>query len=423
MRKFVAKRIRFQNGERLSVLQVVNGLPVHEVTLYLGTFRTKGRASNTIHTGPCRSLALLYNHLESVGIDLLGRLQKGQFLTIPELERIAALAQYRFDNLDDVECETSSSNVVSIHKIALRRKRQVPAVKSVAVGTQASRIRYIGNYLEFLAKYIATELDDDSKKIQLEGEMSRALASFREHIPAVPNRATLDARIGLSEEEQERVLAIVHPDSSQNPWKRRYVRVRNWLIIVLLLASGMRRGELLGLQIGDIHQNEPKIRIIRRADAEEDSRLNQPGTKTNDREIELRTSIMKVLWSYINKERRSIRAARSIPQVFVSDEGEAFSAASVDKLFAQLRQACPGLPMQLTSHVLRHTWNERFSEQAELMGLTDTIEERARNTQQGWSDNSNMAATYTRRRIAAKGRAVSLKLQEKLDEQLSYDEQ
>jgi len=70
----------------------------------------------------------------------------------------------------------------------------------------------------------------------------------------------------------------------------------------------------------------------------------------------------------------------------------------------------------LTSHVMRHTWNERFSEQAELMGLTDAAEEKARNEQQGWTDNSRSAAVYTRRHASRKGRELSLKLQERLDD-------
>jgi integrase len=78
--------------------------------------------------------------------------------------------------------------------------------------------------------------------------------------------------------------------------------------------------------------------------------------------------------------------------------------------------------MTLTSHVMRHTWNERFSEQAEAMGLSESAEEKARNTQQGWSDNSKMAATYTRRHTAKKGREISLKLQERLDDKLNRRE-
>lgn len=35
MERFIAKRVRFRNGERHSVLGRPGGLPVHEATLYL----------------------------------------------------------------------------------------------------------------------------------------------------------------------------------------------------------------------------------------------------------------------------------------------------------------------------------------------------------------------------------------------------
>jgi integrase len=124
---------------------------------------------------------------------------------------------------------------------------------------------------------------------------------------------------------------------------------------------------------------------------------------------------MRAVWSYINQQRKKIKAARKHPQLIVTDDGQPMSLTTADKIFRQLREACPGLPVTLTSHVMRHTWNERFSEQAELLGLTDAVEEKARNEQQGWTDNSKSAATYTRRHASRKGRAVALKLQEQLD--------
>jgi integrase len=144
-------------------------------------------------------------------------------------------------------------------------------------------LRYIADYLEFISNYVGAGLSRPDRR-NLKEDTERALAAFREHIPEVSKRAKLGARVGLSEEEQARVVAVVRPGSSINPWKRGFVRRRNWLIIVLLLATGMRRGELLGLQIGDILPNQPKLRILRRADAKEDSRTHQPNTKTHDRE-------------------------------------------------------------------------------------------------------------------------------------------
>lgn len=424
MQKFIAKRIRFRNGERLSVLQVPGGLPVHEVTLFLERFRRRGRAANTIHAA-CSCLALLYRELSVAKVDLLGRLQQGRFLALPELERLASAAQYRVVELDtgEEDVDRKRPNVIHISRIGFHRSKDKTSAErsSVDVATQATRIRYIAEYLNFLSGYIGAGLPMQQQR-ELERETSAALGVFRVHAPRVSNRAKLDARVGLSVEEQEQLLSVVHPASLSNPWKRGFVRQRNWLIVVLLLATGMRRGELLGLQIGDLNPSQPKLRILRRADSAQDIRRFQPNTKTHDREVELTPAVMKALWSHINIERRNVKAARRVPQIFVSDEGAPLSIPTVHKLFIQLRKACPGLAGELTSHVLRHTWNERFSEQAEALGISPNDEERARNTQQGWSDNSAMAATYTRRRTAQKGREISLKLQEKLDEQLDTNE-
>jgi hypothetical protein len=69
MLKYVAKRIRFRNGKRYSVLSVPNGLPVHEVAVYLDKYRRKGRAANTIHF-VCCSLALLFRELDKAKVKL-----------------------------------------------------------------------------------------------------------------------------------------------------------------------------------------------------------------------------------------------------------------------------------------------------------------------------------------------------------------
>jgi len=414
MPNFVAKRIRFQNGERHSVLTRPRGLPVHEATLYLAKYRKRGRAANTIH-GVCMALALLYRELAKANIDLLQRLRQGQFLTSSEISRLADAAQYRVADLSYENAnEENGSNVVHIKRIRMRRKSSVEELKAVSVATQATRLRYIADYLEFLTMYVGATLSM-RMRTELTSESERALRSLRAQVPPVSKRAMLGARQGLSKENQDHLLTKINPDSPDNPWQRGFVRQRNWLIVVLLLATGMRRGELLGLQIRDLDQRSPKLRIMRRADASEDPRRIQPNTKTNDREVELRPAIMRIVWAYINHHRKKIKAARKYPQLIVADDGQPLSLKSIDKMFRQLRGACPGLPVTLTSHVMRHTWNERFSEQAELLGLTDAVEEKARNEQQGWTDNSKSAATYTRRHTNKKGRELSLKLQEQLD--------
>ncbi len=406
MTNFVAKRVMFRNGERHSILSRPGRLPVHEATLYLAGYRKRGLAANTIH-GVCMTLALLYRELATADIDLLQRLRQGQFLTAQELNRLVDATQYWLADLSDEDAEQQgSSNVIDIKRIRIRRKSAVEETRSVRVATQSTRLRYIADYLGFLATYIGAALSAPLRK-ELALESDRALEALRAEIPRVSKRVKLGSREGLSKQDQDRLLRVVDPNSPDNPWQRGFVRERNWLIVVLLLATGMRRGELLGLQIRDLDQRFPKLRIIRRADTSEDPRRIQPNAKTNDRELELRPAIMRSVWSYINHHRRKIKAARKFPQLIVADDGQPLSLKSIDKIFVQFRAACPGLPVRLTSHVMRHTWNERFSEQAELLGLTDAVEEKARNEQQGWADNSESATTYTRRYATRKGRVLA----------------
>lgn len=409
---FVAKRIRFRNGERLSVLARPNGLPVHEATLYLNRYRKKGRAANTLHS-VCRALALLYQELSSKEIDLLQRLREGRFLTVPEITSLADAAQYwaADASLDEPD---SSPNVIDIKRIRMRRKASEREARSVVKSTLANRLRYIANYLDFLVGYFSVSLPAGQKST-LNQESESALTALRAEIPRVSRRAKLGAREGLSEEDEARLIETVHPDSPNNPWRRPFVRKRNWLIVALLFATGMRQGELRGLQIADLNPREPKLRIVRRADAPEDPRLIQPNAKTNDRELELTPALMRKVWSYINEDRHKIKAARKHPHLIVSDDGAPISSQAIDKIFLQLRKACPGLPVTLTSHVSRHTWNERFSEQADRMQLSEATEQRARNEQQGWTADSDTARIYTRRHATRKGRQIALKIQEKLD--------
>ena len=266
MTKFVAKRVRFRNGERCSVLSRPGGLPVHEAQLYLSRYRKCGLAANTIH-GVCRVLALLYRELAKTGVDLLDRLQKGQFLTGYELNRLADAAQYRLDDLSYDEADKPfNSNVIDIKRIRMRRHLQVgKKATAVGVANQACRIRYMADYLEFLATYVGASLPPALGK-ELLLNTAQALKAFRAEVPGGSKRVKLGAREGLSREDQDRILKVVNPQSPDNPWKRSFVRQRNWLIVVLLLATGMRRGELLGLQIRDFDQRLPKLRILRRAD-------------------------------------------------------------------------------------------------------------------------------------------------------------
>jgi integrase len=63
---------------------------------------------------------------------------------------------------------------------------------------------------------------------------------------------------------------------------------------------------------------------------------------------------------------------------------------------------------------LRHTWNDRFSEEVDKKDIDPETEKHIRSYLMGWAPTSSTAATYTRRHAQRKAREVSLALQTKL---------
>lgn len=404
MPAYFARRIQLQNGERLTVLQRSGGLPVHEATLYLDGLRTRGLASATLHAA-CMALAVFHREMDAAGIEVMLRFKQGMFLSQPELTRLATAMRYRAQ--EDAPPSRDGSNVISIHRVHPRRAKAQTDAPTVNAHTVASRLRYIADYLTFLSDYVIAQLPKEQAK-ELREAAAWGLATFKEFIPKSTNRNNLGTRVGLTEEEQKLLQAVVDPDSPDNPWESLFVRRRNQLIVLTLLATGMRKGELLGLRIADINLQTGKLLILRRPDKRDDPRLTEPNTKTREREVLIDPSIVRMLNEHINVHRHAIKRARKFPQIFVSEDGAPLSQSSVEKMFVALRSVLPELSCPLTCHVLRHTWNERFSECADDDGLDEEREQRARAEQQGWSSLSS-ARVYTKRHTARKGADSNVK--------------
>jgi hypothetical protein len=100
----------------------------------------------------------------------MDRLRQGEFLSVPELSRLADSAQYRVVDLSEEDTGApGKSKVIDLKRIRMRRKEVLPETKPVDVATQASRLRYMADYLEFLVMYVRWRLswrysNDYSKK-------------------------------------------------------------------------------------------------------------------------------------------------------------------------------------------------------------------------------------------------------------------
>jgi integrase len=416
---YAVRHVVLDSGERLPMLCARStGLPLFEPTLYaLTELRARNRSTSTIDQA-LRGVMVLHRVLERLGIDLDARFNDGRVLAQGEVEEVARQCRLTLEAVTEEAPPGRAPPVAKAVSLEKARMRSVAttARSEVDAATAAIRLRYIRDYLRWRA---TDRLLKWGPKHELYADMMNAAEvvcrALDQRIPTTSGRNTLTRREGMSSAALGRLLAVIEPTSPDNPWSGDHARERNALIVRLLLSLGVRRGELLGLRISDINFQANEVLIARRADDPEDPRKLQPNAKTNDRLLSLEDDMAVLTRRYITGSRRAIKGARRHEYLIVANgSGAPLTLAALNKVFVALRRKCPDLPEQLTPHVLRHTWNDNFSEVMDKQRVSEETEKKMRSRLMGWSETSNTAATYTRRHVQHKAREASLELQKNL---------
>jgi len=413
------------SGERLPVLVDDSGMPLFDVTVFaLTEIRGRNLASNTIgHV--LRSIMFFHLFLDFRGVDLDQRMDNGELLSMNELEDLVRQSRRPIEGLASKAAATypskhargpvaDQSPTASLEKVRMGIKRSEEDVVSTAV--MATRLQYIRSYIQWLVNTRLDRLGIDSQKaVMLRDGVTRVTEAISSRIPRKSGRALGRQRQGLSESDQAELLRVIDPTCPDNPWADEHTRYRNALLIHWLLELGLRLGEALGVRNSDIDTYHREVTIHRRADDPEDPRRDQPQVKTRPRVLPLSEKLLLETQAYIVDHRRQLPAAKKHPFLFVASRtGQPLTLVAAKKIFVELRQRCSRLPKNLSAHVLRHTWNDRFSEEADKKGTDPETEKHIRSYLMGWAPTSSTAATYTRRHVQRKAREVSLALQTKL---------
>lgn len=401
---YIVRTVRLSSGERLPMLSRRDtGLPHHSATLWsLTELRATNLASATVQQG-LRAVMVLYIVLDEMCIDLPIRLAQGQLLTLSEVETLTNKSKLKMDAICPREVASSRRNL----------RNEVGSVDPLTAGI---RLRYIRMYLDWLTKEHLLRMGAKHPLFEgLRAVSVMVLGAIDARIPKGSRRLTYAPREGLSPSVLERILEVIQPDSSQNPWKNSHARIRNYLMVRWLLSLGNRRGELLLIKISDIDFRTNEVLVPRRADDPDDPRIQQPHTKTNDRLLALDDDLAELTRQYVMNVRHKFIGARKHEFLWVANgSGAPLSLSGFHKVFITLREKVPGLPESLSAHVLRHTWNDLFSADMDAAGVSEAEEHKMRTRLMGWSDTSVMAAVYTRRHIMKKAKQASLELQAKL---------
>ena len=411
---YVVKTIVMISGERLPMLiDLAAGEPLYEPSLYvLSEIRATNRASSTIdHV--LRSIMVLQLYLDSARIDIERRFQEGRVFSLAELDELVRHCRRSVAEQLRVRGTFRSRSPVSIGsgEVVRLSQRQLEPTE-VAGHTAANRVRAIRDYLDWLVRYRLARYSSSAEGARLWDDWKRCKDALDARIPRHKGRNTIGRREGLPLEVVNRLLSVTAPESSENPWKGDSARIRNSLVIRWFFELGLRRGELLNVKIADIDFQTEELLVARRADDPKDPRKDQPKVKTRDRKLPVSSHLCSMTHDYITKTRRLIPGAMRHPFLFVAmGTGAPLSLSSVNCLFAELREAFPDEFFAVTPHVLRHTWNDRFSETMDKAKVTEPEEEQMRSFLMGWSPTSKTALIYTRRHVRLKAQQVSLKMQ------------
>ena len=387
------RRIKLDGGETLPALVEPGSAPAPEPIRYaISVLRNAGRAESTIDAH-MRAIAAARAWARSSGLCLEARMAAGAGLEAREIEGLSrALKAAR---LPDRTTASRLGNVVAFS----RPDAALPSPGSDGMldpRTGANRVRFVAGYLDWLASHNPDAASRHVLRDTVKALGARAKAGSRQ--PAAPRK-------GLSPEQRDRLFAVIDPSSRDNPFRGEAVRHRNLAVVTCLDETGMRRGELSGLKIPDIDFARLTISIHRRPPDPADPRREKPRTKTAARPVPIRPELADILFAYLSVWRRAEPAARTHGYLFVSharrSPGAPLSPRSVGRIFDALE---PVLGFDLHPHILRHTWNDRFSaaidRNAERGEATpDASEERIRNFLMGWSPDSRMASAYTRRHV------------------------
>lgn len=413
---FAVKNLQFSSGERFPILlEVKTGTPLVLPTLFsIVQLRGINRSSKTIEQF-LRDLIIFLIFLRMREVNIRNRIISGFLFQMHEIEFISHLCRLKFENAIQVLILQSENKSNPISLLSYGRGSKSDS-ETLNIGSADSKIRSICCYLEWCLNYFLefSEIKRVDRKI-LHSSCMESIQALKNRISNQSSRNTISTREGLSEEVLSVLLDVIKSGSKNNPWSGEFVQNRNELMLRWLLFLGLRRGELLNIQVQDIDFARLEVTIVRRADSTDDSRKYQPLVKTRDRILIVSNELLQLTRDYILNHRRNIVGARVHKYLFVAHKtGAALSLAALNRVFRDLDLQIDGVKHRVTPHLLRHTWNDIFSRDMDSKEVSEADEQKMRSYLMGWSPTSGTASTYTKRYVRKKAREVSLAYQKKV---------
>ena len=211
-----------------------------------------------------------------------------------------------------------SNDQTALSRFSFVRYKEYLIKESYAVSTINKKINSLKVYNDFLR----TKGIVDESYIQLKRDRILIAAGSEGEVTA------------LSDEQVEKLLFYV-----ENPNK---VNQRNKLIVYLLLYTGVRVSELVGIKLGDIDTLTSTLQVA--------------GKGGQHREIGLREDVLRLIQTY-RKEERSESVFSDSEYLLVSQRGKKMHRDAVRGWLAKVSK---DIGFQMHPHLFRHTFCTRL---------------------------------------------------------------
>ena len=388
---------RFSSGQRVPLLVQTGDaapLPILVPFIYV-QLKLRYRAYNTA-AAHLRAIQAFYIYAKSRDLNIDDAILACQF------ESILAL-------LDGYAIWLQSGRQAD-NLVARIGKAETAPFPQIDPRTRDQYLRLLKQYLSWcVTRYIPRARQNSTSLANIEVAFADVAdvieRRFESHIiNAQPDRTRYRS---LTDTQLQIIHTLIRPGDAENPFPER-LQLRNWLMIELLLETGIRRGELLKLYTTDINQGSQHayVSINDREHDPSDPRAEEPALKTHGRTVGISAQLYEVYEHYIQGERRPLRNGKPMKllyrYLFISDRGRPLSIRALsnvlDRLFLTIELAHPGLLPTLSAHDFRHTFADRFL--AYLVEKRGHDLERATNELRrvcGWSDTSAMPRRYASR--------------------------
>lgn len=394
------------DGERRSYLVGADGMEDDYSSLFVvSTIRNRG-LSVASQEAALNAINVLSSFCRHHQIDLAGRLRAGKYLSFVECEALSNFAGQSFG--------TEAKQLQKVVALGKVRRGYAYSVPAVARQTHFKRLTHIADFVEWMAKYLLTHVSPERMK---------RIAEMREEVlrhrgSSAPSRDNFE-NVEFTSRHNQILNEIIAPDSERNPF-RPELQLRNLLLVELMRQTGIRRGEVLGLQVRDVDHVKRQITVRRRHDAIDDPRVDQPVAKTDGRTIPISVYLTDLIVQYVS-QRRKVPGATKHRYLFVTHksgptQGQPMTKAALLEMVGTLAEADERIS-HIRSHLLRHHFSNELAKFQHEQGSdaeSKELHRRVRNYIAGRKQHSEVDAIYTQVETKRQARTTVLALQERM---------